>query len=73
MHICIHLFIYIHVYRYMCMHSFIFIYVYTQIYKQLPALVSTERRLKTTVMAERLIDINPALILHAKVRGHILY
>ena len=36
--------------------------------RQLPALVSTQRRLKAQVMKERLLDINPALRLHEKVQ-----
>ena len=35
---------------------------------QLPALVSTQRRLKAEVMKERLLDINPALVVHEKVQ-----
>ena len=35
---------------------------------QLPALVSTQRRLKAQGMKERLLDINPALVVHEKVQ-----
>jgi hypothetical protein len=36
--------------------------------RQLPALVSTQRRLKAQVMKERLLDINPALKVHERVQ-----
>ena len=36
--------------------------------RQLPALVSTQRRMKAHVMKERLLDINPSLKCHDKVQ-----